>query len=160
MNTQMSAKIPLKLFKKINKEYEEKFSVDPLSPTRRRENVISRHCLGLVLTNKFRMGPTEVSRLIGCDHSNVVYSNKKVKEQIEIMNADYIQAVNNWREVFNDNSKEIAEQTTTRGMIRERLSGTLQDALIDGLVDGNDIGNMLIDLLRKYAPEFVSEDQD
>ncbi len=105
------------------------------------------------------MGPTEVSRLIGCDHSNVVYSNKKVKEQIEIMNADYIQAVNNWREVFNDNSKEIAEQTTTRGMIRERLSVTLQDALIDGLVDSDDIGNMLIDLLRKYAPEFVSEDQ-
>ena len=158
MSIHKNSKLPLKLFIKMNEEYKERFNINPLCSSRNRENVTSRQCLGLVLTKRFNMGSSDISRLFNCDHATIIYSVKKVKEQIEVMNADYIIAINNWREILRDFSEEIYEETTNVGMIRRTLSSVILDSLVDGLIDRDDVGKVLTELLVKFSPEFVSKD--
>jgi len=61
MGTHSKIKMPPKLFKKITREYKRRYKLNPLEATRKRENVISRHCLGLILQDEFHMGATDIS---------------------------------------------------------------------------------------------------
>jgi hypothetical protein len=105
------------------------------------------------------MGSSDISRLIGCDHATIIYGNRKVKEQLSIMNTDYINVINNWRIIFDENSMEVDDYTTKEGMIRNRIAAVLKDALNDGIITDAEVGDLLIDMLRKFAPEYVQEDE-
>lgn len=105
------------------------------------------------------MGPSDISRLIGCDHATILYGNKKATQQLEIMNADYIAALNNWKEIFERNDIEIQSHTTTKGMLKNRFVAVLQDGIADGLIQREEIGDLLIEVLRTFAPEYVQEEE-
>jgi len=104
------------------------------------------------------MGSSDISRLIGCDHATVIYGNRKAAEQLEIMNAEYIAALNNWKEIFERNDIEIQEHTTTEGMLKNRLVAVLRDGIASSLVSPDGVGDLLIEVLRTFAPEYVQED--
>jgi hypothetical protein len=104
------------------------------------------------------MGSSDISRLIGCDHATVIYGNRKATEQLEIMNAEYITALNNWKEIFERNDIEVQEHTTTEGMLKNRLVAVLRDGIASSLVSPDGVGDLLIEVLRTFAPEYVQED--
>lgn len=158
MNIHKNSKIPLKLFLKLNEEYKDRFNINPLCSSRNRENVTSRQCLGLVLSKKFNMGSSDISRLFDCNHATIIHSIKVVRNQIDVMNSDYIISISNWREILRDFSNEIEEETTNIGIIKRRLSSILRDSLVDSLIDRDDAGKVLTELLAKYSPDFVLED--
>jgi len=114
----------------------------------------------LILTKRFDMGSSDISRLLKCDHATIIYGNRKAKEQLGIMNPEYIQVINNWRAIFDENSMEVDDYTSIEGMIKNRISAILTDALHDGIVTEGELGDLLIDVLRKFAPEYVNEDAE
>lgn len=105
------------------------------------------------------MGASDISKLIGCDHATIIYGNKKAAQQLGIMNSDYIVALNNWREIFERNDIDVQEYTTTKGMIKNRFIAVLQDGIADGLIQREEIGDLLIEVLRNFAPEYVQEEE-
>ena len=104
------------------------------------------------------MGSSDISRLFDCNHATIIHSIKVVRNQIDVMNSDYIISISNWREILRDFSNEIEEETTNIGIIKRRLSSILRDSLVDSLIDRDDAGKVLTELLAKYSPDFVLKD--
>lgn len=158
MGTHSKIKMPPKLFKKITREYKRRYKLNPLEATRKRENVISRHCLGLILQDEFHMGATDISSLIGCDHANILYGNKKAEEQIAVRNAQYVKSLENWKRIFKRNDIEVSDTEDTTNTIKNRIVAVISDGITDSLILKEEVGDVLIDVLRTFAPEYVEED--
>lgn len=105
------------------------------------------------------MGSTDIANLLGCNHATIIHGNKVMKHNLSVMSSEYIVTLNNWRSIFEKHDLEVKENTTTKGVIKNRMIAALRDGITENLIDAEDIGDMLIDLLRKFAPEYVQEDE-
>ena len=147
MSNHSTLSIPKSLLNKIAEDYHKMYSINPLSSGRNKKKVISRQCLSLILKDTFLAGVTDISRLMNCDHSTVIYSNKKADEQLGIMSKEYINAVNNWKEVFSLNGIDIRPQKKYN-LIKNRIIAVMQNGIDSGLVKKNQLDELLKEALE------------
>lgn len=82
-----------------------------------------------------------------------------MKHNLNVLTTEYVVTLNNWRSIFEKYDLEVRDSTTTKGVIKNRIIAALRDGLAEDLIDAEDVGEMLIDLLRKFAPEYVQEEE-
>jgi len=101
------------------------------------------------------MGSTDIANLFGCNHATIIHGNKVINHNLKVLRTEYVITLNNWRQIFEKYDLEVSDSTTTKGVIKNRITAALKDGLAEELIDAEDVGEMLIDLLRKFAPEYV-----
>lgn len=82
--------------------YESKYCLNPLEKNRRKEIVTARHCLTFILMNRFGFGPSQTGRLLNKNHATTLNSKKIVRNMLLTRNAEYIDEIVKWSEVFDE----------------------------------------------------------
>jgi len=113
-------------FQRLTASYEQRHSVNPLKKSREERYVIPRQCLLYILHKKYKQTSIHIGRLAGKDHATIIHSCKVLDNALYWRDAKYIEAINNWSEIFTEvlpNSEETKQELTDR--ITLMLLGTI-----------------------------------
>ena len=93
--------------------------------------------------NRYRLGSSEVGRLIGIDHATAIWGSKQTKIMLEIKDDSFVDEIVKWAEVF---SEVLPNGKLSNIIIQQRIENVL-----DSLTNDYDARiNALEDLLKKY----------
>ena len=121
---------------------------DILNKTRRQETVVARQCFGLILTHKFNFTLSRVGDILNCNHATVIHGNKNVKQFIELKYNDYIDAMLNWKFIFDENQLYFNEGYSTSSAIENRIMSMITESIELKVLDKENASDMLRRLLE------------
>lgn len=120
---------------------------------------LTRQCLGYILTNKYDQGYSHIGRLFGVGHATIIHGNKRVSDAIYVMDKRYVQCLNFWRVVFDENQMFIHKSTNDAEIVKSRIVEAIEDAVSDGVLELDEINSFLKELLINFESEGVLEEE-
>lgn len=120
---------------------------------------LARQCLGYILTNKYGQGLSHVGRMLGVGHATIIHGNKRVSDAVYVMDKRYVQSLNFWRVVFDENEMFIHKNTNDAEIVKARIIEAIEDAISDGVLGLDEINDFLKELLINFEGEGVSEEE-
>lgn len=143
-----------RLISKLVEDYEKKHGVNVLRKRRDRELVVPRQCLGLILNKKFRFTLHRTGRLLNCNHATIINGNNKVMFGIEAMYSDYIDAMLNWKLIFDENGLHFDESDSTDfKKVDSRIKEILYHSLEYKILSQEEIERMLKSMVEAFSTE-------
>ena len=126
MNRKRGRLINHDTFQQLVASYELMNSIDLMSKSREQRIVIPRQCLLYILHKKYNQTVIHLGELADKNHATILHSSKVVKKEMAWRNMKYLDAVNNWAEIFDEvmpkNEETIKDMTDK---IVNILTGTM-----------------------------------
>ena len=138
---------------KLIKQYEDQHQINILNKTRRRETVVPRQCFGLILTHKFNFTLSRAGGILDCDHATVLHGNKNVKQFVELKYNDYVDAMLNWKLIFDDNKLYFNEAYSVSSELEARITNMIQESIELNILKKEDASDMLTNVLETLKEE-------
>lgn len=110
--------------------------------------MVARQCFGLILTHKFNFTLSRVGDILNCNHATVIHGNKNVKQFIELKYNDYIDAMLNWKFIFDENQLYFNEGYSTSSAIENRIMSMITESIELKVLDKENASDMLRRLLE------------
>ena len=126
MNRKRGRLINRDTFQQLVASYELMNSIDLMSKSREQRIVIPRQCLLYILHKKYNQTVIHLGELADKNHATILHSSKVVQKEMAWRNMKYLDAVNNWAEIFDEvmpkNEETIKDMTDK---IVNILTGTM-----------------------------------
>jgi len=126
MNKKRGRLINRDTFQQLVASYELMNSIDLMSKSREQRIVIPRQCLLYILHKKYNQTVIHLGELADKNHATILHSSKVVQKEMAWRNMKYLDAVNNWAEIFDEvmpkNEETIKDMTEK---IVNILTGTM-----------------------------------
>lgn len=126
MNKKRGRLINQDTFQQLVASYELMNSIDLMSKSREQRIVIPRQCLLYILHKKYNQTVIHLGKLADKNHATILHSSKVVQKEMAWRNMKYLDAVNNWAEIFDEvmpkNEETIKDMTDK---IVNILTGTM-----------------------------------
>ena len=139
---------------KLIKQYEDQHQINILNKTRRRETVVPRQCFGLILTHKFNFTLSRAGGILDCDHATVLHGNKNVKQFVELKYNDYVDAMLNWKLIFDDNKLYFNEAYSVSSELEARITNMIQESIELNILKTEDASIMLKNVLKTLKKKY------
>jgi len=155
INLEISNKnlLSVRTVRRLIKQYEDQHQINILNKTRRRETVVPRQCFGLILTHKFNFTLSRAGGILNCDHATVLHGNKNVKQFVELKYNDYVDAMLNWKLIFDDNKLYFNEAYSVSSELEARITNMIQESIELNILKKEDASDMLINVLETLKEE-------
>lgn len=102
MNRKRGRLISQDTFQQLVASYELMNSIDLMSKSREQRIVIPRQCLLYILHKKYNQTVIHLGGLADKNHATILHSSKVVEREIAWRNMKYLDAINNWAEIFEE----------------------------------------------------------
>ena len=155
INLEISNKnlLSMRTVRRLIKQYEDQHQINILNKTRRRETVVPRQCFGLILTHKFNFTLSRAGGILNCDHATVLHGNKNVKQFVELKYNDYVDAMLNWKLIFDDNKLYFNEAYSVSSELEARITNMIQESIELNILKKEDASDMLTNVLETLKEE-------
>jgi len=108
----------------------------------------------LILNKKFRFTLHRTGRLLNCNHATIINGNNKVMFGIEAMYSDYIDAMLNWKLIFDENGLHFDESDSTDfKRVDSRIKEILYHSLEYKILSQEEIERMLKSMVEAFSAE-------
>ena len=155
INLEISNKnlLSVRTVRRLIKQYEDQHQINILNKTRRRETVVPRQCFGLILTHKFNFTLSRAGGILDCDHATVLHGNKNVKQFVELKYNDYVDAMLNWKLIFDDNKLYFNEAYSVSSELEARITNMIQESIELNILKKEDASDVLTNVLETLKEE-------
>lgn len=102
MNRKRGRLISRDTFQQLVASYELMNSIDLMSKSREQRIVIPRQCLLYILHKKYNQTVIHLGELADKNHATILHCSKVVEREIAWRNMKYLDAINNWAEIFEE----------------------------------------------------------
>lgn len=113
----------------------------------------------MILTHKFNFTLSRAGGILDCDHATVLHGNKNVKQFIELKYNDYVNAMLNWKLIFDDNHLYFNEAYSVSIELEARITNMIQESIELNILKTEDASIMLKNVLKtlKKKHRFVTD---
>jgi hypothetical protein len=80
------------------------------------------------MRKKCRMSYASISSLFGCNHATVIHGNRVIQQQLEIKDADTLQAMSLWIDIIQN---IMPENVQVMFSAQDRILSTLESTLLN-----------------------------
>jgi len=107
----------------------------------------------LILTHKFNFTLSRAGGILDCDHATVLHGNKNVKQFVELKYNDYVDAMLNWKLIFDDNKLYFNEAYSVSSELEARITNMIQESIELNILKKEDASDMLTNVLETLKEE-------
>lgn len=83
------------------------------------------------------------------NHATILHGNKKCASFLSLGTVDYVDAMMNWRIIFDEHHLDIDEEINSKYRLKNRVKELLNDSVIYAGVSNEEIRDMLTELLEE-----------
>ena len=97
--------------------------------------------------------------LLGVDHATIIHGCKNTISFMTLGEADYTNAMMDWRLIFDENHIDISNELDARQRIKARIVNIISDGIVDRVIDVEEREQILKEVLASMCvtPEETEE---